>query len=72
MRIHAGWPDETEVIASPPDASTITVRLRSEYLTVKDAEALVVRLQDAIATARQYNTEHGLPIDRPRLLWWRR
>jgi len=69
--IPKGWPGETEVSTSPPDASTITVKLRSEYLTVQDAEALVAQLQDAIATARQYNTEHGLH-DRPRLLWWRR
>ena len=65
------WP-ATEVNASPPDASTITVKLRSEYLTVEDAELLVARLQDAIATARQFNTEHGLPLDQPRRFWWRR
>lgn len=63
---------KTTVTAWPPDASTISLDLRSEHLTVQDAESLIAMLQDAIATARQHNTEHGLPLDQPRRFWWRR
>lgn len=63
---------KTTVTVDPPDASTITVRLASEYVTVDQARDLVTQLGAAILEAEAHNRVHGLPLNQPRRFWWRR